>query len=106
MVKLTFVSPDGTRTVVDATSGQSVMEAATSNGIDGIVAECGGSMACATCHVFVDATTAARLDGPAADEDDMLDFAATDRRPTSRLSCQIMVGDTLDGAEFTLPEEQ
>ncbi len=106
MPKLTFVQSDGTRMEISAEAGRSVMEAAIANSIPGIVAECGGSMACATCHVFLDDATA-ELAGPlAADEDDMLDFSAVPRRATSRLSCQVQVADTFKGAVITIPETQ
>lgn len=103
---VTFVLPDGRQRKVEAREGQSVMETAVANGVEGIVAECGGSMACATCHVFVDDETFARLGPPQGDEDGMLDFAAADRAATSRLSCQIAVSDALDGAAFTVPATQ
>lgn len=106
MTQITFVHPDGTRTEVTAVSGRSIMETANAHDIPGIVAECGGSMACATCHVFLDEITAGTAGPPAELEDDMLDFAAVPRGPTSRLSCQITVTDALDGAVITIPETQ
>ncbi len=106
MTQLNFVLPDGSQRRIDAVDGRSVMETAIANDIGGIVAECNGSMACATCHIFVDDATAARLGPPSHDEDEMLDFAATERRETSRLCCQIEVGKTIEGATFTVPEAQ
>ena len=95
MQKITFVNPDGSRTSVDAKAGETVMSVAVANGIDGIVAECGGSMMCATCHCYVDdawsGQTGDRQDG----EDDMLECAASEVRETSRLSCQIKVTQAL-----------
>lgn len=101
-----FQCPDGTQHEVAAQTGSSLMQAAVSRGIDGIVAECGGNAACATCHVYVD-TSQADLVGPPNDvEDEMLDFTAGDRKSTSRLSCQIQVTDALEGLVVRLPEEQ
>lgn len=106
MIKITYVERDGTKTVVEAQDGESVMSVAVANGIDGIVAECGGSMMCATCHCYVDEAwtgkTGARNDG----EDDMLDCAASEVRETSRLSCQIKITSELDGLVVHLPEDQ
>ncbi|WP_349358011.1 2Fe-2S iron-sulfur cluster-binding protein [Stappia sp.] len=106
MARITFVEPDGTRKEIDAVDGRSVMETAIANDVNGIVAECAGSMACATCHVFVDEAHFAGLPEAEQAERDMLDFAAVTARPTSRLSCQIAVGPQLDGAVITIPETQ
>jgi 2Fe-2S ferredoxin len=101
-----FELPDGTQRKVTAAPGTVLMQAAVSNGVDGIVAECGGNAACATCHVYVD-TRHSELAGPPNDvEDEMLDFTAAERRPTSRLSCQIQISDALDGLIVQVPEEQ
>ncbi|MGI3184938.1 2Fe-2S iron-sulfur cluster-binding protein [Nioella aestuarii] len=106
MPKITFVEFDGTKTTVDAQEGESVMSVAVANGIDAVVAECGGSMMCATCHCYVDDAwaekTGERMDG----EDDMLECAASELRETSRLSCQIKITDELDGLIVHLPEDQ
>jgi 2Fe-2S ferredoxin len=82
------------------------MMCAVSNDIDGIVAECGGSLMCATCHVYVDEAFADRLPAMTPDEDEMLEAAASERLPTSRLSCQIVMSDELDGLVVRLPETQ
>ncbi|MDX2306863.1 MAG: 2Fe-2S iron-sulfur cluster-binding protein [Hyphomicrobium sp.] len=105
MVAITFIQPDGTSQTVEASEGLTVMEAAKTNDIPGIDAECGGACACATCHVYVDqAWTAAT--GKASDmEEDMLDFAF-DVRPESRLSCQIKVSGALDGLVVRVPAKQ
>lgn len=106
MVKLTYIEADGTCTVVQAQSGDSVMSAAIAEGIDSILGECGGSMMCATCHCYVDEAWADRA-GPRMDgEKDMLESAAREVRTTSRLSCQIKVTPDLDGLVVHLPEEQ
>ncbi len=105
MTKITFVAPDGTRYDIDAPNGSTVMENAIKNDVPGIEAECGGACACATCHVYVDDAWTQKTGEPEAMEEDMLDFAY-DVRPNSRLSCQIKIGDELDGLVLTVPERQ
>lgn len=106
MTKITYIDSDGTASTFEAQDGESVMSVAIANGVDGIVAECGGSMMCATCHCYVDEDwidrTGTRNDG----EDDMLECAASEVRETSRLSCQIKITPDLDGLVVHLPEEQ
>jgi len=106
MASLTFVSPDGSKQVVDASPGVSVMQAAINEGIDGIVAECGGNAMCATCHVYVDPAWEAKVPAIKQDEEDMLDSTASERKPNSRLSCQIDMSPDLDGLVVHLPESQ
>lgn len=106
MPKLTFISVDGTQRVVDGTVGESVMKAAVQNGVTGIVAECGGNCSCATCHVWVAADFVTVVGEPGDMEEDLLDLAVTDRRPGSRLSCQIAVTAALEGISFEIPPEQ
>ncbi|BBC31247.1 uncharacterized protein SGFS_025410 [Streptomyces graminofaciens] len=101
-----FELPDGTQRKVTAGSGTVLMQAAVSNGVDGIVAECGGNASCATCHVYVDERHGELVGPPNDVEDEMLDFTAAERRPTSRLSCQVQVSDALDGLVVHIPEEQ
>lgn len=105
MPQITYVSHSGDRHQIDVPVGRSVMEGAVQNGIDGIVAECGGSCLCATCHVYVDDAFVDRvpLDG---DQDAMLDSTASERKPNSRLSCQIVVSPALDGLIVHLPATQ
>lgn len=105
MPKITYIQPDGTEKVVDATVGVTVMEAAKLNLVDGIEAECGGACACATCHVYVAEEWMSKVGSVSEMEEDMLDFAF-DVRDTSRLSCQIKVTDELDGLTVTVPEKQ
>jgi ferredoxin, 2Fe-2S len=100
------IHPDGKRTTHSAGNGKSLMRVATDDGVTGIAADCGGCMTCSTCHVFVDEAWAAKLPPRSADEDAMLDLTATERRPTSRLSCQIKLDDGLDGLVVTLPASQ
>ena len=103
MPKITYVEPDGTRREVDAPVGLSVMEIAQDNDIE-IEGACGGSLACSTCHVIVDANWYARLEDPEEEEEDMLDLAFGLTR-TSRLGCQIVITEALDGLTVTLPAE-
>ena len=105
MARITYIQPDGTETAVDVENGMSVMEGAIRNMVRGIEAECGGACACATCHVYVEEAWRERVGGPSEMEEDMLDFAF-DLRPSSRLSCQIEVEDTLDGLVVRIPERQ
>ncbi|WP_321340315.1 2Fe-2S iron-sulfur cluster-binding protein [Breoghania sp.] len=106
MVKVTYVAFDGTETTVEGEPGASVMQTALDNNVEGIVGECGGSMMCATCHCHVDDAWVEKA-GPRNDgEDDMLECAASDVTPTSRLSCQIKLSEDLDGLRVLLPEEQ
>ncbi|MGI9520240.1 MAG: 2Fe-2S iron-sulfur cluster-binding protein [Hyphomicrobiaceae bacterium] len=105
MPKITFVQPDGSPSTIDATVGNTVMEAAKLNLIDGIEAECGGACACATCHVYVAAEWLDKTGKASEMEEDMLDFAF-DIRDNSRLSCQIKIVDEMDGLVVNIPEKQ
>jgi 2Fe-2S ferredoxin len=104
--QVTFVAIDGSRRTITATAGDSVMATAVKNGVPGIVGECGGNRSCATCHVYVDEDFLALVGAPNDLEDDMLDLAVSDRRATSRLSCQITVTEALDGLTVETPKEQ
>ncbi len=103
MPKMTFVDPNGTRHEVDAPVGLSVLEIAHSNSIE-LEGACEGSLACSTCHVIVDGEDFERLAEPTEDEEDMLDLAFGLTR-TSRLGCQIIMSNELDGLVVTLPAE-
>ncbi|MFM2279688.1 MAG: ferredoxin, electron transport IRON-sulfur protein [Pseudomonadota bacterium] len=105
MPKLVIIESDGNRHELEVAVGSTVMENAVRNSIPGIVAECGGACACATCHVYVDEAFAAKAGQPDPMEEDMLDFAY-DVRPTSRLSCQIKMTQDLDGLTVHVPEKQ
>jgi len=96
MPKITFIDVDGVAHTVEAELGSTVMETAITNEIQGIIASCGGSCACATCHVYVDPAWLEKAGTRSAEEEDMLD-SAVDVAPTSRLSCQIRVVEELDG---------
>lgn len=105
-MRITFIAADDTVTEVEAETGDSVMHAAVAHDVDGIIGECGGSMMCATCHCYVDEAWAGKT-GPRNDgEGDLLDCAASEVRPTSRLSCQIRLSEELDGLVVRLPEAQ
>ena len=106
MPKITYRQADGREDVVDVPDGWSLMEAAIQNDIAGIVAECGGGCACATCHVYVDETDLTRLPALSSMEGDMLECTAAERRANSRLSCQIRVSAALDGLRVDIPERQ
>lgn len=105
MPKIVFVEHNGTVHEVEAETGSTVMEAAIRNLVPGIEAECGGALACATCHVYVDQPWDEKTGKPSEMEEDMLDFAF-DVKPNSRLSCQIKVTDDLDGLTVHVPERQ
>jgi 2Fe-2S ferredoxin len=105
VVKITFIDSEGASRTVDAEVGATVMETAIRNDVPGIVAECGGACACATCHVHVAEEWKDTVGEPSPMEEDMLDFAF-DVRPTSRLSCQIRVTPALDGLVLHVPKEQ
>ena len=96
MPKITYITPDGTRHEVDVENGYSVMEGAINNEIEGIVAECGGACACATCHSYIDDAWLDKMPPMDDMEDSMLD-AAFERKNNSRLTCQIEISDALDG---------
>lgn len=105
MPKITFIEHDGTEHVVEAALGKSVMEAATANMVPGVVAECGGCCACATCHVYIDEPWFSRLVPPDPMESGMLE-GAMHPGPHSRLSCQITVTEDLEGLVARIPESQ
>ena len=105
MPKINFVDSDGTNREVETKNGTSVMEAAVQNMIPGIDADCGGACACATCHVYVSNDWMRKLKAKDDMEDSMLDFAE-DVQENSRLSCQILMNDQLDGITVTTPESQ
>jgi 2Fe-2S ferredoxin len=106
MPKITYVHPDGSRDELEVPAGTSIMQAAILNSIDGIVAECGGSAMCATCHVYVEEADLGRTPKMEDAENEMLEFTACERRPNSRLSCQLVVAPDMDGLVVHLPESQ
>ena len=106
MPTIVYVQPDGSRSEVLASAGTSVMKNAVQNDVPGIVAECGGSLMCATCHVYIDPADVDRVPALTDEEDEMLEVTEAERRDTSRLSCQLTVEDTLDGFTVHVPEAQ
>ena len=96
MPKVIYITPDEVRHEVDVEAGYSIMEGAINNNIEGIVAECGGACACATCHSYVDQAWVDKIPSMDDMEDSMLD-AAFERKDNSRLTCQIEMSDALDG---------
>ena len=105
MAKITFIQHNGSEQTVEGQAGMTVMETAVKNMVPGIDADCGGACACATCHVYVDDAWADKTGKASVMEESMLDFA-NDLQPTSRLSCQIIVSDALDGLIIRMPENQ
>lgn len=104
MPKLVVVTRAGEERTVNAEAGLSVMENIRDNGFDELLALCGGSCSCATCHVHVDETWTEAVGKPGADEDDLLD-SSDHRQSNSRLSCQIEMSDDLDGLRVTIAPE-
>ncbi len=105
MAKITYIEHDGQKHEIEVANGLTVMEGAVQNDIPGIDADCGGSMACATCHVYVKEDWFPKLPNKETGEDDMLD-QAYEPKANSRLSCQIIVSDELNGLVIHLPEKQ
>ncbi len=101
-VTVTFVEEDGTVKKLSAATGQSLMQAGKDAGVAGILADCSGACACATCHVYVDEAWFSKTGGPDTIEDEMLDMVADVRKPVSRLSCQIKLTEALDGLKVTV----
>jgi 2Fe-2S ferredoxin len=97
--------PGGGEIAAEVVEGLNLMEAAVANSVPGVIGECGGCLSCATCHVFVAEDWADRVGGPGETEDVMLDMVAGERRPSSRLSCQIIAAARLDGLVLEVPEE-
>ena len=105
MAKITFIDKDGNQKKIEIENGLTVMEGAIQNNITGIDADCGGSMACATCHVYVQDEWFNKIDKAEDAEKDMIDMAYEPKK-NSRLSCQLIVTDQLDGLVVTTPEKQ
>ncbi|GLH78689.1 ferredoxin [Bradyrhizobium sp. SSBR45G] len=106
MTTITFIHADNRSQTVEAEDGASIMLAALTHGVDGIVAECGGNAVCATCHVYVEEAWTTKLDPVTDDEDALLDGTAAERLPNSRLSCQIKVQPALAGLVVRIPDRQ
>jgi len=106
MPKIIFKKATGETEEVKIRIGDSIMQAAVDNGIDEIVAECGGNCVCATCHCYVETSFLPKLNEMDDFENDMLDSTATERKENSRLSCQVTMTDELDGLTIEIPESQ
>ncbi len=106
MPHITFIEFSGQSVTLSLPVGWNLMQAATANGVNGILGECGGSCACATCHCYVDTTHSGELPAALETELDMLENVASERRPNSRLACQIKVSEALEGLVVRLPETQ
>ena len=105
MVKVIFIEHDGNSHEVSAYVGESLMEAAVSNNVPGIDADCGGNCACATCHVFVNPEWIAKVGERREMENSMLEFSE-DQKPNSRLACQIQISEEHEGLTVEIPEAQ
>lgn len=106
MPRITYIQSDGRTETLEVPVGTSVMQAALTHGVTGILAECLGALSCATCHVYVDPDQLDRLPGLGSAEDDMLECTAGERLPNSRLSCQIIVTPEMDGLAVRVPTAQ
>ncbi|MBR0751565.1 2Fe-2S iron-sulfur cluster binding domain-containing protein [Bradyrhizobium jicamae] len=106
MPKITFVCADGATREVIADLDQSIMEAALAAGVPGIVAECNGAAACATCHCYFESAYAAHTGEIGEHESEMLDFTASERTAESRLSCQVRVAAGMEGMTVRVPPTQ
>ena len=106
MANITFVEANGQATTVNLPDGWNLMQGATANGVDGILGECGGSCACATCHCYVADDFLAKVLPASEAELAMLDNVASERRSNSRLACQIKASPALEGMVVHLPETQ
>ena len=106
MPKIRFINHLGNETVLEIPVGTTLRDGAVNNGLAGIIGMCGGKMRCATCHMYVDEPWLQQLREPNAEETTMLGFTAVERRPNSRLGCQINVSAEMDGLSVRLPEMQ
>lgn len=106
MPTVNYRSSGGTVMPVNVPAGENVMRGALYDGVEGMVGECGGALACATCHCYVAPEWLDRMPRISAEEEDMLACTAAERRPNSRLSCQIIMSDDLDGLAVDLPVRQ
>ena len=103
-MKATWILPDGSERSADVPAGRNLMEAAVAANIPGVIGECGGTLSCATCHVYVDDAWSAKVGGPGDFEEAMLDVTEAERTEASRLSCQIEMTEALDGIVLRVPE--
>jgi len=106
MPRVRYIEPDGREVTLEVAVGESVMRAAVDAQLAGIEAQCGGNLSCATCHCYVQGDWLDKLPPPSDDERLMLQNVAAERRPNSRLSCQIRIEPALDGLTVRFPERQ
>jgi|SRR6516225_4725188 2Fe-2S ferredoxin len=106
MPQIIFIDAQGLQKDIEVPIGTNLMQAATQHGVEGIVADCGGSMSCATCHVFVDPAFIESLEPPGPTEEQMLDYTAAPRQANSRLSCQVKVTSALEGMSVHVADPQ
>ena len=105
MALVFYIAHDGSQFEADVPAGSSVMDGAVNNGIDGILAECGGAMSCATCHVYIDDAWVSKVAAPTEMEQEMLEVVSNPKE-TSRLSCQVTITNEMEGLKVHLPESQ
>ena len=105
MVAITFIDDSGNERVVEAKSGETLMEAALSNSVEGISAECGGACACGTCHCFIEQGWREKIPAMAEAEAELIEYGV-EGTPDSRLACQVQVAEELNGMVVRLPEDQ
>lgn len=106
MPTITYLLPDGSTRTIEAMAGENAMQIAVEHDVEGILGRCGGYCQCGTCHVYVDPDWADKLPEPYPEEDMMLDGTPAERLPNSRLSCQIVLSDELDGLVVTVADTQ
>ncbi|MEJ8475605.1 2Fe-2S iron-sulfur cluster-binding protein [Roseibium sp. H3510] len=106
MPKIIFQEADGTRIEVEAPVGKTIMEAARDSNVPGIDADCGGALACATCHCYFSDDQIGMLPAKSASEEDMINFANAEVKDGSRLSCQISITQDMDGWVVQVPDTQ
>ena len=102
MPKITFIQKDGSKIEVNAEVGKTLLEVAEQNNIE-LIGACGGSCACGSCHVYIDEETLKKIESPKEDEENVLDVVFN-IQPNSRLACQVVVSEEMDGAIITIPE--
>ncbi len=105
-MNITYIEPNGTAKTFDLPMGATLMEGAVQNGVQGIVVECGGSCMCATCHIYVEEEFLEMLPEMEEEENEMLDGTTAERKPNSRLGCQVRATKKLDGLIVRIPDIQ
>jgi 2Fe-2S ferredoxin len=103
MPKVTWILGDGRQISAQVAIGHNLMEAAVANNVPDVIGECGGCLSCATCHVYVDPSWEAKTGKPGEMENDMLEITTAERKSNSRLSCQIVASEELDGLVLHVP---